>query len=126
MKKNGILNVKLSKVMARLGHGNKLVICDCDLPIPRDAEIVDLVLIKGIPTFMQVLNSVLEEVQVKKVIYADEFENVSKALLDEMKNIIPHIEQITLPHEHFKDETKQGNNVVFVRTGEQHLMQTLF
>lgn len=118
MKKNGILNVQLSKVIARLGHGDKLVICDCGLPIPKDAEIVDLVLVKGVPTFRQVLKAVLKEVQVEKVIYVEEFEKVSKALFDEMKNLIQAVEHICIAHEKFKEETKCGDNVVFVRTGE--------
>ena len=34
MKKNGILNSHIAKVLADLGHTDTIVIADCGLPIP--------------------------------------------------------------------------------------------
>jgi len=46
MKKNGIFNAKLSKIVAALGHGVRIVIRDVGLPIPINAKKVDLALLK--------------------------------------------------------------------------------
>jgi D-ribose pyranase len=59
MKKSGILNAPLSGIIARMGHTDKLVICDSGLPIPKDAKVVDLALTKNIPRFLDVLKVVL-------------------------------------------------------------------
>ncbi|HEX2982260.1 MAG TPA: D-ribose pyranase, partial [Ignavibacteriales bacterium] len=72
MKKNGVLNAPLSKVIASMGHTDKLVICDCGLPLPKKAEIVDLALTKNLPRFMDTLKIVLEELFVEEAIVADE------------------------------------------------------
>ena len=47
MKKSGTLNSQLSRIIAMMGHSDRIVICDCGLPIPRGAEVVDLALTPG-------------------------------------------------------------------------------
>ena len=49
MKKHGILNARLAHVIAAQGHSDRLVVCDCGLPIPRCAQVVDLALTQNIP-----------------------------------------------------------------------------
>lgn len=41
MKKNGILNSDISKVLADLGHTDYIVIGDCGLPIPNQVKKID-------------------------------------------------------------------------------------
>jgi D-ribose pyranase len=55
MKKQGILNSKLASIIAMMGHTDKLVICDCGLPIPVGMQVVDLALTKNIPKFIDTL-----------------------------------------------------------------------
>ena len=43
MKKQGILNAQMNRILASLGHTDLLVIGDCGLPIPAGVERVDLV-----------------------------------------------------------------------------------
>lgn len=38
MKKNGILNSEITKVLADLGHTDTIVIADCGLPIPPSVK----------------------------------------------------------------------------------------
>ncbi len=44
MKKTGILNQPISSVIAGLGHMDTLVIADAGLPIPPEAQRIDLAL----------------------------------------------------------------------------------
>ena len=61
MKKSGILNAKLSEIIASMGHTDKLVICDSGLPIPKGAQTVDLALSLNIPSFIDTLQVILQE-----------------------------------------------------------------
>ena len=51
-----------------MGHFDKLSIGDAGMPVPRGTEKIDLAVDNGIPSFMDVLNNVLEELEVQKSI----------------------------------------------------------
>lgn len=118
MKKSGILNSSLSQIVARMGHTDKLVICDSGLPIPKDATVVDLALTKNIPRFIDVLRVVLQELEVEKVIIAKELINGNNGMLSEIKKLLPGVEYEDVSHEEFKELTRSNGDVAFVRTGE--------
>ncbi|MCF8241380.1 MAG: D-ribose pyranase [Melioribacteraceae bacterium] len=118
MKKNGIINSQLSRIIAQLGHSDKLVICDCGLPIPRNSEIVDLALIKGIPEFIPTLKAILDEVKIDGATIAEEIKEISKPLYQELALNLDGIKLRTVPHEEFKKMTNGNGNIIFIRTGE--------
>ena len=118
MKKSGILNAPLSEMIARMGHTDKLVICDSGLTIPNDARVVDLALTKNIPRFLDVLKVVLEELEVEKAIVAKELTNGNNGMSNEIKNLLPGKELEEVPHQEFKKLTRENGDVSFVRTGE--------
>lgn len=118
MKKQGVLNAHLSYLIARMGHTDRMVICDCGLPIPQDAEVVDLALTKNIPSFIDTLSVVLSELRIEQAVVASEMESVSKDLYEKMLTVLPAVEVKKVPHESFKEMTRSGDNTVFVRTGE--------
>ncbi|MHA7287569.1 D-ribose pyranase [Arthrobacter sp. MDT3-44] len=72
MKKTGIINAPLSGALATLGHGHLVVIADCGLPVPASATVVDLSLVRGTPSFVQVLDAVLGEIVVEASMCARE------------------------------------------------------
>jgi D-ribose pyranase len=49
MKKGGILNPQLNRVISEMGHRDILIIADAGLPIPQEIERIDLALKSGIP-----------------------------------------------------------------------------
>jgi len=64
MKKGTVLNSDISSVISRLGHTDTLVVCDAGLPIPKSTTRIDMALTQGVPSFMQVLGVVTNEMQV--------------------------------------------------------------
>ena len=48
MKRQGILNSDISRVLSYLGHTDRICIGDCGLPIPEETERIDLALKFGI------------------------------------------------------------------------------
>ncbi len=118
MKKNGILNAPLSKVVAALGHTDRLIICDSGLPIPQNAEVIDLALTKNVPRFIDALKIIIEELAVEEAVIASEIEKRNKPVLNEIKSLMNGVKVKKVPHEKFKELTRKNSRTVFVRTGE--------
>jgi D-ribose pyranase len=77
MKKTGILHADLSRLVASMGHGERLVIGDAGLPAPPGVPVIDLALCEGVPTFLETLAVVLSELQVERAIIDVEMAAVS-------------------------------------------------
>ncbi len=117
MKKGRLLNAPLSAVVARLGHGDRLVICDAGLPIPPGVERIDLAVSQGVPTLAQVLQAVAAEMQVESVLLAQESLSASDG---HTPSWLPadwgQTPLTTVSHEEFKRQCASARAVV--RTGE--------
>ncbi len=72
MKKHGILNRPLNAALGGLGHGHLVVIADCGMPLPASSTVVDLALVKGVPSFTEVLRAVLADVEIESSLLASE------------------------------------------------------
>ena len=116
MKKRGILNAQLSYLLAALGHKDLFMIGDAGMPIPEGVEVVDLVLTAGVPTFKQVLDAVLDEVQVEGYYLAHEIKEFNPELEEYIKAGLPEAEVEYMTH---KDLKKFSGKCRFaIRTGE--------
>lgn len=69
----GILNPHLLSLVARVRHTNTLVIADWAFPSWPGLETVDLSLVAGVPTVLQVLNAVLPGWKCEVAYMAQEF-----------------------------------------------------
>lgn len=118
MKKSGILNSQLSRIIAGMGHTDKLVVCNSGLPIPRDKEAVDLALTANIPRFIETVKVILNELQVEQAIVAEEMESRSNAIHRELLAMLSGIKITKVSHHEFKKMTKSEDTIAFVRTGE--------
>lgn len=118
MKKIGTLNTHLSRIIASMGHTDRLVICDSGLPIPRGKECVDLALTEGIPRFIDTLKVVLEELQIEGAVVADEMAQRDNGVYDQLCDMLADVQIQRVPHQRFKELTSEEGNIAFVRTGE--------
>ncbi|WAW14957.1 D-ribose pyranase [Peptostreptococcus equinus] len=117
MKKNGILNSDISKVLSDMGHTDKICICDCGLPIARDIEKIDLALELGVPSFQDVLKVVSEDMKVEKIILAKEIKDNNKNQLNLiLDRFDKQVEIEFVSHEDFKKISNSTKAVI--RTGE--------
>jgi D-ribose pyranase len=116
MKKLGILNSELSALISRLGHTDRIVICDAGLPIPDFVPRIDLAVVPGLPSFFDVLKAVLIEMQVERVIYAEEWHKVNPQAVQRLEAELPGVEREIVSHEAFKQLTREAKAVI--RTGE--------
>lgn len=116
MKKGGILNAELMEELTKLRHYDSMVICDIGYPIPKGAKVVDVSLVAGVPTFMQTLKAILNEVDFMEYTIFDFMEEANKEYYDEVKQIFKNQESHEVSMDEFREITKDAN--VFVRTGE--------
>jgi D-ribose pyranase len=65
MKRRGIINAPLSGHLARLGHTDLVVVADAGLPLPPQVPVVDLAIVFGLPSFVDVLDALLDEIVVE-------------------------------------------------------------
>lgn len=116
MKKSGIINSQLSRLIAEMGHKDSVVIADCGLPIPQTVERIDLSLIKGYPKFLKILEAALEDLVVEKAILASEIKENSPELEAQIIELMPEVEIEYISHAEFKKKT--NNSRAVVRSGE--------
>ena len=77
MLKAGILNPHILSLLARVRHTNTLVIADRGFPFWREIETVDLTLVRGIPTILQVLDAILPNFKAGPIYMAEEFKKTN-------------------------------------------------
>lgn len=116
MKKTGILHQELSRVLAGMGHLDRLVIADAGLPIPAGPDRIDLAVRKDVPRFLDVLDTVLEELEVQEVVLAHEMEERSPELYGQIMTRFAGIPVEKVIHNELKRRT--GSAKAVVRTGE--------
>jgi D-ribose pyranase len=117
MKKGGILNPKINQLISETGHTDTIVITDAGLPIPENVtHRIDLALKEGIPHFLEVLDTVLTELEVEKVILAEEVKTASPKMHEQILLRFPNLPIEYVPHVEFKQQTKQARG--FIRSGE--------
>lgn len=116
MKKTTLLNSELSYVIASLGHMQTLVVADAGLPISPETERIDLALTKGIPGALETLKVILDEMQVEKVILAEEVKARNPQFLEAVQALLPGVPMEFVAHATFK--TLTGDARAVVRTGE--------
>lgn len=114
MKRHGILNSHISKVLTDLGHTDMVVIADCGLPIPTGVPRIDLALELGTPSFVDVVRIVADDMAVEQVTMATEIKEANPVALEAVTKL--DVPQDYVSHEAFKELTKQAK--VIIRTGE--------
>jgi D-ribose pyranase len=116
MKKQGILNSHISKVLTDLGHTDTIVIADVGLPVPPGVPKIDLAVKLGVPSFQDIVDIISEDMVIEKVIVAEELETDNKVTSQYLNNKFKEIPIEAYSHEQFKQLTQQAK--VIIRTGE--------
>lgn len=126
MKRQGILNSDISRVLSYMGHTDRICIGDCGLPIPDETERIDLAVRFGQPSFMDVLKEVASDMKIEKIVLAEEIIEKNPTVLEEIKKFFGidetgcetgcTLEIEYVPHVELKQQTKECKAVI--RTGE--------
>ncbi len=118
MKKQGILNSDISRVLSYMGHTDCIAVGDCGLPIPDEVERIDLALKFGVPGFTETLKVLVSDMKVEKIVLAEEIKTQNPVVLNEINELFSgqEIEVEFVAHVELKERTKDCKAVI--RTGE--------
>jgi D-ribose pyranase len=120
MLQTGILNPHVLDLVARIRHTNTIVIADWAFPYWPEIEAVDLSLIKGIPTVLDVLEALQPNFKVGRIRQAEEFLTTNPAEVirrfDAAFAGFPDATVERLPNVAFK--TRVPNAIGLIRTGD--------
>lgn len=116
MKKNGILNPDLSRIIASMGHFDLLTVSDAGLPIPLSVERVDLSISENLPGIIDVVSAIANDLKVQRIVIAEEAIEKNPKIIEGFKEIFPDIEIDFITHESFKLLTQKSRAII--RSGE--------
>lgn len=116
MNRGRILNAELAYAIAKMGHGDMMIVCDAGFPIPENVWRIDLSLVPDVPDLETVLTAIGEAFIAEKVSYAAEMADNNPALLDKVKTIFKDAEHFTVPHSEILGGIASKAKVI-VRTG---------
>jgi D-ribose pyranase len=116
MKERGLLHPQLARVVTELGHGDLLGIADAGLPLPLGVERVDLAVVRGVPSFLQVVQAILAEVRVEGLVFAEESRAACPELIAAVTALAPGATVEWVSHEELKARSRSARAVV--RTAE--------
>ena len=117
MKRLGHLNREISRVLARMGHSDALVIADCGLPIPEAVECIDVSLAPGHPSFLHVLETILADLKVERAVFAEEAREHNHVVAARASSLAGSGVRVDfVPHRRLKRLTHRARAVI--RTGE--------
>lgn len=112
----GLLHSQLSATIARLGHGDEIVVADAGLPAPFDLLWIDLALRPGLVSFLDAVEAIATEMVVEGMMIATELSATRPETVESLGRIFPGIPIDTLAHEALKQRSTRA--YAFVRTGE--------
>lgn len=117
MLKNGILNPQINSLLSRVRHTNTLVIADRGFPFWPMIETVDISLVDGIPTVLQVVEAIRANFQLGRAFMAQEFlDNNSPAIQKLFAAALVDIPTSYEPHTDFKKRVPHA--IGLIRTAD--------
>lgn len=116
MKRTGILHPGLARILTETGHTDILTICDKGFPVPQTCERLDLALVEGIPTVLDVLRAVNDEFIIDTVIVTEEMKEASPERFAQLQKEFAHLSFTVISHQRFKEICPESRAVI--RTGD--------
>ena len=117
MLKSGLLNPAVLHLLARIRHTNTLVIADRGFPFWPQVETIDLSLVDGVPTVLQVLDAIRPNFVIGRAFAAREFTKHNPAATHAaLTSALKGVPLVFEPHAKFKQRVPGA--IGLIRTGD--------
>lgn len=118
LNKKLILNSKINEVISAIGHFQKIVICDSGLPIPPNSNVIDISLTANIPSFFDVYQLIIQELDIERIILASEIKSNNNDLNSKISDSskVYGLSICYISHNELKESSKDA--YCFIKTGE--------
>jgi D-ribose pyranase len=110
MKRGGLLNSDLLRIIARAGHGDRIVVTDRGFPLSSGpwTEAIDLSVTPGLPRLMDVLAPLVAELAIEGFVLADETEVHNPGVATAIRALLESRLETRIPHTDFKAQVLGG------------------
>jgi D-ribose pyranase len=112
MKRGGILHPALNHLLASTGHTDYFTICDRGFPVPARPERIDLALVDGIPTVLDVLRAVHAEWSIDRVLITHEMAEISPGRVAELRELLGDVPLERVSHIELKRLAQEARATV--------------
>lgn len=109
-----LLNPEVAALIRQVNHTQMLLIADRGFPVPSLPTVVDLSLVSDVPTIIQVLDAILPDLPLDRLILAEEAREASPARCTEYEARAPRVEQVS----HLELKRLARHAVGCIRTGD--------
>lgn len=112
MKKSGILHPELLTLIASMGHTDYIVIADRGFPVPLRPTRINLGLVDDKPTVLDVLEALLAETDLDRIIATTEMQRASPKRLSAVRSQAEHRAVDLIDHQTFKTLASNANGII--------------
>ncbi len=116
MIKNTVINAELGYALSTARHGDAVVICDANMPIPDGCNVIDVSLVRGVPTLLLTLQAILNDLVVERYEVFESMPRYNPKMHQEVQKLLPQLSGGTISQEKLT-ECMRGAKAV-VRTGD--------
>ena len=116
MIKHTVINAELGYALAAARHGDAIVICDANMPIPDGCHVIDVSLARGIPSLLQTLRAVLNDLVAEKYEVFELMPQYNPQMYQTIQEMLPQLSGSTVSKEELTETMRRAKAVV--RTGD--------
>ena len=116
MIKSHIINTGLSAALAKARHKDAIVICDANMPIPSGCTEIDLSLTRGVPTLIQTMKAILNDLVAERYQVFELMPQYNPEMYHTIQDLLPQLEGGTISQAELATLMPQAKAVV--RTGD--------
>lgn len=116
MIKGAIVNQELCCALAGARHKDAIILCDANMPIPRGCKVIDVSLVRGVPTLLQTLKAVLNDLVAERYQVFELMPQYNPEMFQSIQALLPKLPGGTIRQDELKALMLEAKAVV--RTGD--------
>ena len=91
MIKNTVINAELGYALATARHKDAIVICDANMPIPDGCNVIDVSLIRGVPTLEQTMCAIMNDLVAERYEVFELMPQYNDAMYQKIQSQLPQL-----------------------------------
>lgn len=116
MIKHTVINAELGYALVTARHKDAIVICDANMPIPDGCNVIDVSLARGIPSLLQALRAILNDLVAERYEVFELMPQYNPQMVQTIQEMLPQLPGGTIGQEKLTETMERAKAVV--RTGD--------
>lgn len=114
--KHTVIHSELGFPLFQARHGDAIILCDANMPIPAECRFIDLSLMREIPSLVQTLKAILNDMVIEHYQVFDLMPQHTPEMYQTIQALLPQIPGSTINRAELEQQMKGAKAVV--RTGD--------